>query len=107
YSEWSSIPDNPVMREKWFEYLSLYRPMVEENTVAYIDIGENRITNAPLPEDVHMSLFAGDECYLCISNLGSTAAALTFCDLWEDRQTGECCKEITLAPNKLCFLRKA
>ncbi|MBQ3591481.1 MAG: hypothetical protein II979_06025 [Clostridia bacterium] len=107
YSEWSSIPDNPVMREKWFDYLALYRPMVTENSFVYIDIGENRITGAALPEGVHMSLFLNEECFLCVSNLGKTDAVISLAEIWEDRQTGEHLQEITVAPGGLHFLKKA
>lgn len=106
YSEWSSIPDNPVTREKWFAYLALYRPMVTENSFVYIDIGENRITAAPLPEGVHMSLFINEECYLCLSNLGKENASVTFADHWEDRQTGEILRETVLTPDQILFLKK-
>ncbi|MBQ4606523.1 MAG: hypothetical protein IJB15_07435, partial [Clostridia bacterium] len=106
YSEWSSIPDNPVMREKWFDYLALYRPMVTENSFVYIDIGENRITKTALPEGVHMSLFLNEECWLCVSNLGKTDVVVPLAEAWEDRQTGETVQELAIAPGGLRFLKK-
>ena len=94
------------MREKWFAYLALYRPMVTENSFVYIDIGENRITKTALPEGVHMSLFINEECWLCVSNLGKTDAVIPFTETWEDRQSGERVREITVAPGGLRFLKK-
>lgn len=106
YSEWSSIPDNPKMREKWFEYLALYKPMVEENSICYIDINDNTITKHPLPSDVHMSLFVNESCYLVISNLGNTPVTVSFADKWQDRQNDAVICELTLTSGQLKFLKK-
>lgn len=40
-----------------------------------------------------MSLFVNEECYLCVSNLGKTAANVAFKELWIDRVSGERVKE--------------
>ena len=105
YSEWSAIPDNPKMREKWFVYLDLYRPMVEENSICYIDIKDSKIVNRQLPEDVHMSLFVNETCYLCISNIGEKEEKINFADTWEDRQTNRVLNELTLAQGEIKFLK--
>ncbi|MBQ9784248.1 MAG: hypothetical protein IJW29_01985 [Clostridia bacterium] len=105
YSSWSAIPDDPVMREKWFDYLALYKPMVEENTAAYIDITDGTLTQNALPDGVHASLFVNRECYLCISNVGKDTQAVTLTDTWLDRQTGERVRTLTLPHGTVRFLK--
>ncbi len=105
YSEWSSIPDNPKMRERWFEYFDLYRPMVEENSICYMDVRDSEITKSPLPDGVHMSLFVNEELYLCISNLGNTPRTIEFVDKWLDRQEGTKLQSLTLNDGQMKFLK--
>lgn len=105
YSEWSAIPDDPVMREKWFDYLALYKPMVSENTAAYIDIGENSVVCGAMPKDVHLSLFVNEECYLCISNVGDETQIVTLVDEWIDRQSNERVRSLTLTHGSIRFLK--
>ena len=105
YSEWSAIPEDVTAREKWFDYLALYRPMVKEGTTAYLDIKESRLTRAPLPEGILMSLFVNEECYLCISNVGKTGGTVELCDEWIDRRSGARVSSVTLSPNEIGFLK--
>ena len=107
YSEWSAIPDDPVMRERWFDYLALYRPMVTENTAAYIDIGENSIVRGKLPADVHMTLFVNEDCHLCISNVGDETKTVVLADEWLDRQSHERIRCVTLLHGSVRFLKLA
>ena len=107
YSEWSQIPDDESLREKWFEYLKLYKPMVREDSMCFVDINENNgITAAPLAEDVHMSLFVNEECYLCLSNLGKTGVNAVFKELWKDRVSGERVKEKEIPAGGMLFLQR-
>ena len=81
YSEWSDIPDDERLREKWFTYLKLYKPMVSEDSLCFIDIAKDRrILTAPAGNDIHISMFVNDVCYLCISNLGKSSGKLVFQD---------------------------
>lgn len=107
YSEWSSIPDNPLHRKKWSEYLKLYKPMVSENSICFVDIKESAITKNNTPVDVHMSLFVNEEKYICISNTGSTKKSIIFNEMWSDCHTGEVLHDITLLPNDIRFLKYA
>ena len=107
YSEWSSIPDNPAMRDKWFEYLDLYKPMVEENTIAYVDINDSKILKSPMPHGVHMSLFVNEKCYLCISNLSGQSHTVVFNDEWRDRQNGALSDTLALDAGEIRFLELA
>lgn len=105
YSEWSTIPDDVKQREDWFKYLSLNKPMVKENSVAFVDISENTIVQGNLPENVHMSLFINEKRYLCISNLGDKPAMVELREYWSDRQTDIVVKAVQLQPGSICFLQ--
>ena len=105
YSEWSSIPDDPMQRKKWEDYLTLYKPMVTENSICYLDIHESLLTKEPIPEDVHMSLFINEEKYICISNTGDCIQRVVMSDAWLDRGSNERVQEITLMPNDIKFLK--
>lgn len=106
YSEWSSIPDNEEYRERWFYYLNLYKPMVEENNVCYLDIKDSTLTKKTPSDNICMSLFTGVEQYICISNLGKYDETVAFNDRWEDCETGEPLTELVLSPNRVRFLKK-
>ncbi|MBE7051712.1 MAG: hypothetical protein E7395_03990 [Ruminococcaceae bacterium] len=106
YSLWSDIPDDVASRERWFDYLKLYKPMVEKNTVAYLGITESDITTQKLPAGINMSLFVGDELYICISNTGAGSEVVEFNEQWTNRETGEVLTSLTLKPYDLLFLKK-
>ncbi|MBR7181451.1 MAG: hypothetical protein IKD28_01545, partial [Clostridia bacterium] len=106
YSEWSSVPDDVAHRERWVEYMALYRPMVEEGSHAYIDISESTLLCGKKPESLLMSLFVNSERYLVVSNVGEQAETLTLAEEWTDRQSGKPVRELTLAPMQIVFLQK-
>lgn len=106
YSSWSAIPDDVAHRDLWKEYLALYRPMVEESTNVYIDIQETTLTLGQKSEDVIMSLFVNENCYLVISNIGSKNETVTLAEVWIDRRTGKTVREISLSPDAIVFLIK-
>ena len=75
--------------------------------MCFVDINENNgITAAPLAEDVHMSLFVNEECYLCLSNLGKTGVNAVFKKLWKDRVSGERVKEKEIPAGGMLFLQR-
>ncbi len=107
YSEWSDIPDDEGIREKWFEYLKLYKPMVSEDSLCFIDIAEDSGITAVRPDEgIHMSMFVNDECYLCISNLGKKSSTVIFKEKWTDRVTGKCDTAAEIPAGGMVFLRK-
>ena len=107
YSEWSDIPDDERLREKWFTYLKLYKPMVSEDSLCFIDIAKDRrILTAPAGNDIQISMFVNDVCYLCISNLGKSSGKLVFQDQWLDRVTGKCAATIEIPAGGMVFLQK-
>ena len=47
--------------------------------MCFIDIAkDSRILTAPAGNDIHISMFVNDACYLCISNLGKSSGKLVF-----------------------------
>ena len=106
YSDWSGIPDNVEYRANWFRYLALYKPMVEENNVCHMNISDSTITKGALPKNVYMSLFTGNEQYLCISNLSKNTETVTLCEKWKNRETGEATSTVTLREGELAFLQR-
>ena len=105
YSEWSAIPDDPKQREKWAEYLKMYKPMVKENSVCFVDIEDCRFVHSEKPKDVHISLFINEDKYICMSNLGERMQKIIFCDDWIDMRTEKICREIDIKPNEVYFLK--
>ena len=106
YSLWSAIPDDIEEYPRWCRYLELYKPMVEENSVAYIELRDCADILSPLPENVYASMFVNEETYLVVSNLTEQPYELVLKDIWEDRQTGHAAKTFHVKPGKLLFLIK-
>ncbi|MBO5370166.1 MAG: hypothetical protein J6B23_05765 [Clostridia bacterium] len=106
YSDWSAIPDDEEYRRLWFHYLELYRPMVEENNICHMNVQDSTVTMVDLPDNVYMSMFTGDEVYLCLSNLSEREHTIMFEEKWENRETGEISDTVTIPVDGLCFLRK-
>lgn len=105
YSEWSSIPDDVETREKWPKYLKLYKSMVEENSICFIDIADSSLLKEKQSSNVHISLFVNEEVYICMSNLGTKDETIVFNDKWTDRVSGETKNEYTLKPDTIYFLK--
>ena len=105
YSEWSSIPDDVDQRRKWAEYLKLYKPMVTEDSVCFLDITESTITQNQVSPDVHISLFINEEKYICMSNLGDKEETVAFAEDWIDRETGMLMREVKIQPDQVLFLQ--
>lgn len=105
YSLWSSIPDNPDEYGIWCHYLNLYRPMVEDNSVAYIELRECSDILSPLPENIYASMFINEEKYLVVSNMTGTPYVLRLKDNWVNRESGVAGNTFSVAANRILFLR--
>ena len=79
--------------------------MVKDDALCHIDIKESTIFEENMPEGVTMSLFTGDEQYLCISNIRDDCS-LTLRDKWTDVETGEELKTLKLVKNRVRFLKR-
>ena len=106
YSLWSSIPDNPRDYENFCKYLALYKPMVTENSVAYIELRESAEILSALPENVFASMFVNEEKYMVVSNLTEADYTLELRDGWKNRETGEKGQRFTVKPTSILFLVK-
>ena len=106
YSEWSAIPESQLYRDLWIKYLKIYRKMTEENTVCQMNITENTIVKERLPEKVFMSLFSGDEQYLCLSNLSDSTVGLTLSEEWKDWESRVRLRNVKLAPASIAILQR-
>ncbi len=104
YSEWSAIPDDTVMRDKWLEYLSLYRPMVKDGGTAFINVEGGRLLNGEKADDIIISLFVNDEKYLTVTNLGKTERTVDLSSSWVDRETASVVNSVSLKAGEIKFL---
>jgi len=105
YSLWSAVPDDPNEYGIWCRYLSLYRPMVEQNSVAYIELRDCADILSPLPEKVYASMFVNEEKYLVVSNMTDAPYELRLKDIWIDRESGAPGSAFTVVPKRILFLR--
>ncbi len=106
YSLWSSIPDDTEEYDRWCSYLALYKPMVEENSLAYIELRECKDILSELSENIYASMFVNEEKYLVVSNMTTSDYELKLSDFWTDREKGERSRSFTIKPGKLMFLIK-
>lgn len=106
YSLWSAIPDDPEEYPRWSKYLALYKPMVEENSVAYLELRDCAEILSPLPEKVYASMFVNEEKYLVVSNLTDAEYGLKLRSQWMDRVENITADSFTIKPGKLLFLVK-
>lgn len=106
YSLWSSVPDDPDEYPRWCRYLGLYKPMVSEGSIAYIELRECDEILSEIPENVYASMFVNEEKYLAVSNLSDTEYTLELRNVWKDRVNGEKGKSFTIKPKEIIFLLK-
>ncbi|MBE7050569.1 MAG: hypothetical protein E7394_07385 [Ruminococcaceae bacterium] len=106
YSLWSSIPDDPDEYDRWSKYLALYRPMVKESSVSYIEIKDCDAVLSDIPSDIIVSQFINDETYMVVSNLSKKDYTLDLKSDWTDRQSGERKLSHTIKPGTILFLIK-
>ena len=106
YSLWSSIPDDPDEYDRWSKYLALYRPMVKESSVSYIEIKDCDAVLSDIPSDIIVSQFINDETYMVVSNLSKKDYTLDLKNEWTDRQSGERKLSYTIKPGTILFLIK-
>ena len=106
YSLWSSIPDDVEDYPRWCEYLALYRPMVERDSLAYIELRECADILSPLPDQVYASMFVNEKKYLVVSNFNGADYELKLSERWKDRVVGTVSDSFKVGYGKLLFLEK-
>ena len=106
HSLWSSVPEDPNEYSRWCKYFALYRPMVEENSIAFIELSECDYILSKLPERVIASMFVNEETYLVVSNLTDAPYSLELQGTWRDRESGKIGSSFAVGKEKLLFLVK-
>lgn len=106
YSYWSSIPDDVEEYPRWSKYLALYKPMVEENSIAYIELREAADILSELPAEVYASMFVNHDTYLVVSNMSEGVYTLDLRDTWKDRESGKVSNSFEIVPDRMIFLVK-
>lgn len=106
YSLWSSIPSNPDEFPIWSKYFALYQPMVEENSIAYIELRECDDILSEIPDAVYASMFVNEEKYLVVSNFTGKDYELKLADAWTDRQSNERKTGFIIPNETILFLKK-
>ncbi len=104
YSLWSSIPDDPTELDVWTKYMKLYKPMVTENSLAYIELQKCDAIRSPLSETAIASMFVNENIYLVVSNIAEEPYTLQLNGTWRNRETGETGDTFTIEKERLCFL---
>ena len=80
YSIWDSFPGRPAARQIHARWLSRYKPLVEEGTWAWLEIGESTLFAEKPPQDIVASVFANREFHLVLANYGQQAVQITTAD---------------------------
>ena len=106
YSLWSAIPDDVTEYSRWCRYLALYKPMVTQNSVAYIELRECGEILSPIHENIFASMFVNEEKYLVVSNLSDKDYTLDLRDEWSDRVSGKSGKAFLIKQRNILFLIK-
>ena len=106
YSLWSAIPDDVTEYSRWCRYLALYKPMVTQNSVAYIELRECGEILSPIHENIFASMFVNEEKYLVVSNLSDKDYTLDLRDEWSDRVSGKNGKAFLIKQRDILFLIK-
>jgi hypothetical protein len=72
YGTWDAVPGRPETRPTHARWLKQYRPLVEEGTWTWLEIGQSNLFLRPLPKETVASVFANRELYLVLANYGQT-----------------------------------
>lgn len=106
YSEWSQIPDDEEDYPKWCHYLQLYKPMVQDDTIVYMEIRDAAMILSQIPEQVYISLFTSDEEYMVVSNMTDAPYTIALRDVWIDREGGAQGRTFVVPSKRIIFLKR-
>jgi len=91
-----------IVRDRYFEYLRIYRQMTKPNTIAYIEVRGAEEERFPLTEGAcRVSVFVNDSLWVAIGHLGTESQKVLVRPLQGDDE-GE---PIVLKPRTLTILR--
>jgi len=106
HGEFSAIPDDPQDVDRYGGYLSMYLPMVADDSVVHMEVRESSFVSSALPDDVVISMFTNEKQYMTVSNLGDSPYTAVLTDEWRDRQRDERGKCFTVPSKKIIFLER-
>ncbi len=104
YSRWSAIPDDEGEYDIWCRYLALYKPMVSENSLAYIELSDCADILSPISKGIYASMFVNEKIYLVVSNLSDAEDELILSDKWRNRESGSVSRKFTVPKDRIVFL---
>lgn len=107
HSLWSDVPEDENEYSVWSKYLALYQPMVEENSVAYIEISESEDVLSPILSRIAVSMFVNEETYLVVSNFSGADYTLDLRGIWQNRENGDKGSSFTVKNGSVIFLVRA
>jgi hypothetical protein len=87
YSAWDAVPGNPNARPTYARWLKRYKPLVEEGTMAWLEIGDSTLFSGSLPEGVVASAFANRDLHLVLANYGREAVEVKTASAYVDTAT--------------------
>lgn len=102
----TTIPPREDFYPLWCKYLALYKPMVEENSLVYMELRDCGEILSALPERICASMFVNEEKYLVVSNLSEEPYTLELRDNWLDRERDVMGNVFTIQPDRMVFLKK-
>lgn len=104
HSLWSTIPEDTNEIPVWEKYSKLYKPMVEENSVVYMELSECSEILSPIGGRIVASMFVNEEKYLVVSNLTEKPYELRLKNKWKNRENGFVSDCFTVESGKILFL---
>ena len=107
HSLWSDVPEDENEYSVWSKYLALYQPMVEENSVAYIEISESEDILSPILPRTPASMFVNEETYLVVSDFSGADYTLDLRGIWQNRENGDKGSSFTVKNGSVIFLVRA
>ncbi len=105
YSAWDAVPGNPKARPTYARWLKRYKPLVEEGTMAWLEISDSTLFNGPLPNDVVASAFANRDLHLVLANYGREAVEVKTATAYVDTTTDGKSDTWTIPARSLVILR--
>lgn len=109
YSAWDEVPGSPQTRVTYARWLAAYRPLVEEGTMAWLEIADSSLFSSPLENDVVASAFANRQFHLVVANYQRRQTRVVASDRYLSVMAPEApaASEWTLPPRSLLILRRA
>ena len=108
YSGWDVVPPRATAQQTHARWLAHYRPLVEEGTWAWLEIGQSSLFARSLPKDVVASAFANRNLYLVLANYGRNSSEIGTTDGYvpSDNPSASPKRLWNVAPRSLQILRR-